>query len=116
MINQEDRYLSLISALLDKTKAGKLRWNATPDPQRFLAAVKGEQTFEIRSSTAPDGIHPEPFQLQVIVRGFDGQKTLEFRISTHTKSPAYELFSKAQADASRIDDRINEALELLNSL
>lgn len=116
MADQQDHYHNLIAALLAKTKAGKLKWNATPDPQRYLAAVRGEQTFEIRASSSPDGIHPEPFQLQVVVRGFDGEKTLEFQISTHTKSPAFELFSAAKSDASRIEDRINESLELLNSL
>ena len=128
-------YDVLLETLLDKTKAGKLVWHETADEYTFIAALKGERTFEITSKTsltsqlsAPgtrvtSKALSEPTILSLdevgdnaapIVRVRDGQGRLLFE--TPPSALTAELYDLARRIAMHVDEEINSTMEILEQL
>lgn len=99
-------YETLVASLLEKTLAGKIRWEETAVENSFLAAVKGRQTFQISGNE--NGADTE---LQV--RDQDGKVRVKL---TRTNQQMMDLYSAARRIALGVDEVIDESLELLNSL
>jgi hypothetical protein len=114
-LNKDPEFDVLIEALAKKTREGKLRWEETAEENKYLAAVKGIQTFEIsHRSYMTEWSQPDTVEeTRLIVRGEDGRVLLD-----HTTDylVAYNLFKLAQRVAMRVDDRIDASLQLLNGL
>lgn len=112
-------YDELIETLLEKTQQGKLDWQETADEDRFLAAVKGRQTYDISARFGGDrereGRIVQDVQVRLTVRDSEGRNFLDIRESGQD-SPAYQLFEAARRVAMRIDERIDQSVELLKSL
>ena len=106
------QYDAVVEALLEKTREGKLTWQETADPDTFLAAVKGKQTFEIRQDSE------EPVLIDLVVR--DGGGNVSFNVSFDTRhsldSPAEDLFALAKRLATRVDEKIDATRRLLSDL
>jgi len=106
--NNERRYAPLIAALIEKTETGKLYWEETAAPDRYLAAVRGLQTYQVAR-------HEDPVRYQLTVRDEDGNVFLDFSESDET-SALSQLFKRVANSVARIDERIGKSVQLLNSL
>ncbi|OHB68748.1 MAG: hypothetical protein A2V70_01795 [Planctomycetes bacterium RBG_13_63_9] len=103
-LDKEPDYNVLLQALIDKTKAGKLRWEETADEDTFVAAVKGQRTFEVSGKDAP--------QFVVAVRDEEGKVFFQ----TPASSMARELFLLARRVALHVDEKIDSTMVLLENL
>ena len=120
----EPEYDALCERLIDKTRQRKILWQETADPDAFIAAVKGVQSFEIRRACVAqpgpsDNVAdfcsdvPELHVYAIIVKDKDGKQIL-----SHT-SPgrlAGTLFDLARRVGARVDERIESSLQLLDTL
>jgi hypothetical protein len=117
-------YEPVLQALLEKTRAGKLAWKETADEDTFVATVKGEQSFEIILEPNPEGPTHVTVDGRTIVpripvlRVKDGAGKLLFETpkSMYVAVLTSELYGLARRIASRIDDKIEQTVELLNKL
>ena len=126
-------YQPLLEALIEKTKARKLMWHETADEDAFLAAVKGERTFELTlfapptTTPPPDlGISPsskargtfyihEPVLPPVpIVRVRNGEGKLLFEIPSSPETE--ELYDLARRITRNVDENIDATRQLLEQL
>ena len=105
----EPQYEALFQALLVKTKEGKLEWQETADERVFVAAVKGKQTFEIKWDRGQAGTG-----VRLTVR--DGQGKALFATPVQTGGTAVDTFEMAKRIATRMDEKIDETLQLLSHL
>ena len=118
-LTKDLNYDALVDSLLEKSLAGKIQWAETAEEDTFVAAVKGQQTFQVSAKFG--GVHLRDNELEqdvvtkLKVRGFEGKTIIDCR-ETGQSSSLFELFSVAKRIALRIDERIDESLELLNSL
>lgn len=129
-LSKDPNYDSLVEALLEKTLARKLDWQVTAEDDCFLAAVKGKRSFEIKAKpilqlesildrTTQDILLPgsrmRELEIMLTVRDETGDKLFDFQ-QRGRDTAAFQLYEAARRIASRIDERIDESLELLNSL
>ena len=103
--NKAPDYQKLFQTLLNKTEAGKLRWEETASEDTFLAAVKGQQSFELRPVPGSASIH-------LTVRDAAGKVLFE----VNEGGAGRELYKFARRLALRIDDKLENSLELLSQL
>jgi hypothetical protein len=104
---KEPSYDAMIRALLERTREGKLEWNETADEDAFLAAVKGQRTFEIRTE---GGRGP----VQLVVRDAEGKVYLTTPPSV--SNDAISLYRVARRLALRVDERVEDTVHLLDAL
>lgn len=105
-LDKQPDYDALFDALVEKTKAGKLDWQETAEEGTFVAAVRGEKTFRV--TQIADGA-----MIVLEVVNTDG-KVL---VNAFSPSPAAkELYSLARRIALRLDENIDAAMQLLDSL
>jgi hypothetical protein len=122
-------YDTLVGALLEKTKAGKLDWQTTANECSFISAVKGKRTFEVvnrsplqnavvrlsggeMASPEGDSMARARAGCRVKVRGPDGELLLE----TPQSQLAEELYEVARRIALRVDENIDSTVQLLETL
>lgn len=102
---EELNYDALLEAIVEKTRAGKIDWQETADPDSFIAAVKGRQTFSI-SRMSDDRVF-------LVVRDGKGDEIFRTPPSVTT---ARELFVLVQRIAAHLDEKVESTLELVNQL
>jgi hypothetical protein len=100
--NRDLDYDALVFALINKTLEGKLAWQETADASTFIAAVKGERTFEI--SEDDRGAH-------LSVKDNRGKDLFYY-----SSRDCRELFALARRVALRLDEKLDSTVELLNQL
>ena len=98
----------LIAKLIEKTHEGKIQWQETAREGTFLAAVPGEQTFEISRTDS---------RVRLVCR-YGGEGNVSFQFETQSDEAALELHDLARGIALRLEERerIDRSLELLNRL
>jgi len=106
-LEQDPQYDMMFSLLAQKTTEGKLEWQETADPNAFLAAVRGQRTFEVRTEEGVKGV-------QLIVRDVDGKVYLTTPFSRSDDARA--LYFIARRLALRLDERVDKTVELLAGL
>lgn len=115
--NLDQAYDRVIDALLLKTQEGKVHWQVTAQSDTFVAPVRGVQTFEVsrrsRTHFGP-GLAPPP-TIRIVVRDTNGDVVFETE-KDQADSTAHKLFEAARRVAINVDKKIDESLELLNSL
>ncbi len=108
----------LIEMLLVKTRSGKLDWQPTAGEDTYVAAVKGQRTFEISKEERLQNVmmgagvasrHP---MCTMKVRGPDG----ELLIETTPSNLSDQLFEVARRLALRVDENIDSTVQLLETL
>jgi hypothetical protein len=115
-LQKEPDYEKIIDALIDKTKEGKLQWQETADERTFLAAVRGERTFQI-SQDWEDAL--ERFQL--VIRDADGRAFVDklFYIARPVSAAANKarnLYELVRRISLNLDEKVDETVQLLNGL
>jgi hypothetical protein len=129
----EPDYEKIIDILVEKTKEGKLLWHETAEERTFLAAVKGQRTFQISqvggeesgsTSTADWDDATERFQL--VIRDVDGRAFVEktFRVGppgsesadSEAADKARSLYELVRRVALDLDEKIDETVQLLSQL
>ena len=104
---REPPYDAMFAALLQTTKEGKLDWHETADESAFLAAVKGQRTFEVRTEEGAMGV-------QLVVRDAEGKVYLTTPFLR--SGDARALYQLARRLALRVDERVDDTVQLLNGL
>lgn len=97
----------LVSTVLDKTKAGKLKWEETAGASTFIASVGGNATLEIQRSR--DWNAPDTLSL------LDENGKLLWAI-TDPQTLIVELFELARRIALKVDEKVEAFLETLQKL
>src|SRR3989304_8402577 len=92
----------LVNAILEKTKAGKLKWQETANEYVFIASVGGNTTLKVRYN--PEG----PDILSLLNE--NGKLIWEI---TDPMLPIDELFTSARRIALRVDERVEALMETL---
>ena len=103
-------YDALIVALIEKTKDGKLDWQETANPDLFIAAVKGKQTFEVDSIS--NGSY-------VVLRAKDEEGKQLFQTPSEPVAlggDLIKLYSVAQRVAMHLDERVGSSIDLVRTL
>jgi len=112
----------LVQELVEKSKSGKLKWEATADRRAFVVSVGGNTTFRIRlvESTDVDEFgQPQSVQIPVLIMLDEKGNTLwEIRSrDVKAKGPGlYDLFSMARRIGNKLDERIGSAISALRQL
>jgi len=95
----------LVNTILEKTKAGKLKWEETPVENVFIASVGGSTTLKVRY----DWQGPDTLSL------LDENGKLLWIISD--AGPVLtELFDLARRIALRVDEKVEALMETLQKL
>ena len=97
----------LVSTVLDKTKAGKLKWEETADENVFIASVGGNTTLKIRQS--------ENWQYPNTLSLLDENGKLLSQISD-PQTLIQELFELARRIALKVDEKVEALIETLQKL
>ena len=118
---KEINYEAVLQALIEKTEDGKIQWQETADEKTFLAAVKGELTFEITLNTNVVRFDVEkqkafPAGSLTILTANNPEGKLFFQTPKKLSLHADELYELARRIATRVDEKIDSTLELLNQL
>lgn len=111
---QEPDYTRFLDTLFKKTKEGKLNWQETAREDTFIAAVKGQQTFEICKVT--DWVPDQGEGDAVVVTVKDSKGKVLFRTPEEYLASAWALYELAQRVGQRVDERLQTTVQLLNTL
>ena len=112
----------LVQELVEKSKSGKLKWEATADRRAFVVSVGGNTTFRIRLVEGTDYDEfgqPQSVQIPVLIMLDEKGNTLwEIRSGdVKAKGPGLsELFSMARRIGNKLDERIGSAISALRQL
>ena len=110
----------LLNTIVEKTKAGKLKWEATINENVFIASVGGNTTLRISLETT-EGFNPatsqyEPMEVAVLRLLGDQGKTLWEIPSGNVKGGLRPLFELARRIGNKLDDRIEALIGALARL
>lgn len=118
-LEKEPDYETVLQALLEKTKQGKVAWQETAKEDTFVAAAKGEQTFEITyidPSRTAGGVVIGAGAPYAVLTVKDREGKLLFETPSDGLATALELFRAARRVALRVDEKIESTLELIDQL
>jgi len=109
----------LVSALVEKTKAGKLNWESTAAPDTYICSLKGDTTFKLTMGWGMERdnrIIPERAEVPVLqLLDAKGHKQWEIH-SSDVKGGLWVLYELAQRIANRVDDKIAALVETVERL
>ena len=112
---KEPDYSPFLVALIEKTKEGKLHWQETAREDTFIAAVKGQQTFEVSKVADFDEETREGYSfVMVTVKDSNGKVLL--RTPESSLPGAWSLYELAKRLGQRVDERLQTSVQLLNTL
>ena len=100
----------LLNTILEKTQAGKLKWDDTPDEDIFLASVEGN-TFKVQRKLlhAKDTVHRYTLSL------LDQSGKLVWEIE-EPWALTKEVFVLARRVALKVDERVDALIGTLQKL
>jgi hypothetical protein len=109
----------LVTALVEKTKAGKLIWQPTASPETFIASVGGETTLQLMTETDEEfNEYGEPERITVPVLSMadaKGRQLWQIR-SREVSGSLWPLYRLGQRVANKVDERVAALLEAVQSL
>lgn len=118
-LGQELDVNPLVGVILDKTRAGKLNWQATAADNTFITSVGGETTLQVtlESFDTVDAYGQPDIGRAPVLRLLDskGRKLWETSES-EVKGGLWPLYKLAQRIANKIDDRVAGIIETLQKL
>ncbi|MGA2575920.1 MAG: hypothetical protein ABSH24_07835 [Bryobacteraceae bacterium] len=123
----DERTVKFFEGVLSKTKAGKIPWEPTALEARFIAPIGGEFSLSISAVVEPVSLRDAA--LRVTIKGGFDRYTLVLRdlhgkvLTTVTENDEgvrpdamRELYETARREAIRPDEKINKAIEVLQTL
>jgi hypothetical protein len=100
----------LVQTILEKSKAGKLAWEDTPEEDVFVASVGGNTTLKIGEQPGDWGKQPQLSLLdengKVIWDIYNGQ----------VRDGLWSLFNVAKRVALKLDDKVEALMDALQKL
>ena len=105
---------ALVDALRSKTADGKLDWRRSASLDEYMAAVGGKQVYILRRLPVDDGTILQHI-IQLEVRDSERDTTL-YELEYPASGEPLELFQVIRQRANHVAERLNESLNLLNSL
>ena len=106
-------------ALIEKTEAGRLVWEATASEGTFIASVGGETTLKLTLESGfeinPYG-EPEAYTVPALSLVAPKGRTLWEIKSNEVKGSLWPLHRLAQRVANKVDERIAALLEDIEKL
>jgi hypothetical protein len=99
----------LVNAILEKTKAGKLKWDETADEDIFLVSVGGNTTLQVRQRS--DRYEGDRYILSLL----DENGKLIWEID-EPWVPTKELYALARRVARKVDERVEALMGTLQKL
>jgi hypothetical protein len=109
----------LINKLLEKSKQGKIDWQATSEEQTFIASV-GNNSFKISLFQPTDRWGQSEGDLSPVLMMLDQTGKSVWRVEGRgldvVNDPLTELYKIAQRIGDRVDERLASALESLDAL
>ena len=116
---QELDFNPLVNTILEKTKAGKLNWEATASDDTFIVSVGGETTLKLTMEafeTFDMYGQPETGHAPVLcLLDRKGRKLWEIS-SNQVSGGLWTLYRQAQRIANKVDDRVAGLIEVLQKL
>ena len=109
----------LVTTLIEKSMAGKLKWEPTAREGEFIASVGGDTTLKI-SLTSGEGLdvygQPETYQVPVLwLVDAKGRSLWEIEQS-QVKGGLWNLYKLAQRIANKLDEKVAALVEVLQKL
>lgn len=101
----------LVTAILEKTRAGKLKWAETAEEEVFIASVGGNTTLKVWRYES--GGSPPYYQCTLSLLDENGKILLE---SSEPDAMLDELFTLARRIALKVDERVDKLMETLQKL
>jgi hypothetical protein len=109
----DERIRNFFQGVLSKTRAGKIPWEPTAEESNFIAAIGGKFTLSIRA-----------WRMMGVVENYtlslDENGTVLTTITSEeqgvSRSEMHELYLAARKQALRVDDKIDDALGVLDRL
>ena len=109
----------LVTTLLEKTKAGRLKWEPTATENVFIASVGGGTTLRIGLTTVDDFNdlgRPDTIEVPEL-KLLDEKGRMLWEIHQHqVKGGLWPLFRLAQRVAIKLDERMASLMESLQNL
>ncbi len=109
--DQDPAFEEIIDVLIEKTKQGKIRWEATGKQSIFVSAVKGARTFTVGLVHYVDPDGRQSVDPTLSVADSDGELLFEMQ-----KEEVRPLYSLAKRVALHIDERVSETLDVLHGV
>lgn len=112
----------LVQELIERSKSGKLKWEATADRRAFVVSVGGNTTFRVRLVEGTDYDEfgqPQSVEIPVLTMLDENGKTLWEIRPGHVKgkgSGLSELFSIARRIGNKLDERMGNVISALRQL
>jgi hypothetical protein len=109
----------LVTALIEKTKAARLKWEPTAHENVFIASVGGGTTLRIYLTSAADFNdlgQPDTVEVPEITLLDEKGKTVWVIRSHQIKGSLWPLFKLAQRIANKLDERMASLMEALQNL
>jgi hypothetical protein len=121
----DEKIIKFFEGVLSKTREGRIPWEPTAQESNFIAAIGGQFTLSISAQPEPDSAYATtargifgPLETYALVL-----RDMHGRISTVTDSDEgirpgamRELYETARWQAVHGGEKINKALEVLNTL
>lgn len=109
----------LVASILEKSKAGKLKWEPTAKEGEFIASVGGETTLKV-ALVSDEGVdvfgNPEITEVPSL-RMVDSKGHVLWEIkSSEVKGGLWSLYKVAQRVGNRLDERVAAVVEVLQKL
>ena len=109
----------LAAELIEKTKAGKLKWEPTVDRRAFIVSLGGDTTLKLHLDTEEQ---VDPYgQLETVTVAclslLDAKGNILWDIRNHkVKGGLMPLYKLAQRVANKVDERLANIMDSLRNL
>ena len=94
----------LVEALIEKTRAGKLKWEATAAPNTYISSVGGNTTLEIDDD-------------EYLTLSLTDSQGKTFMVISTSEAPGLRVLARlARRIANKVDERMQALIEVVQKL
>lgn len=101
----------LVVRLLRATRSGKLGWEKTADPERFVASYGGKWSLTIEKTMAFDDEGERSDAYSLTINNTEGEEIL--RIWDQPKNAVRELFEQARRHALKVNEALDDLMKAI---
>jgi len=114
----DQQIIKFFDGVLSKTRAGRIPWGPTAEESKFIAAIGGQFVLSISAEDSEDSYGQIVRRYSLILSDRNGVE-----LTTVTNSDdgiawqeIQELYETARRKALRVDEKIDNVLEVLSKL